>query len=84
MDNYDSTYVIDDSIPINTPCYNQVIYPYSLVTTYEYDPDTNQLLSTTSPNCDTTYYEYDEFGRLKTIKDEDGKILSQSDYHYKD
>ncbi len=84
MDNYDSTYVIDDSIPLNTPCYNQVIYPYSLVTTYEYDPDTNQLLSITSPNCDTTYYDYDNFGRLKTIKDEDGKILSQSDYHFKD
>ncbi|MDQ0640951.1 YD repeat-containing protein [Pedobacter sp. W3I1] len=31
----------------------------------------------------TTYYEYDEFQRLKTVKDQNGNILKQTDYHYK-
>ncbi|MGQ7855271.1 hypothetical protein ACUN24_13635 [Pedobacter sp. WC2501] len=31
----------------------------------------------------TTYYEYDSFQRLKSVKDQNGNILKQTDYHYK-
>lgn len=53
----------------------------SLMTTYTYDP----LISITSQsdaNNRTTYYDYDRFGRLKVVKDQDGKILKAYDYKY--
>nr|WP_262917482.1 RHS repeat domain-containing protein [Zunongwangia pacifica] len=31
----------------------------------------------------STSYEYDAFGRLKLIKDHDGKLLEEYKYHYK-
>ncbi len=31
----------------------------------------------------TTYYQYDDFNRLKVVKDAEGKILSENQYHYK-
>jgi YD repeat-containing protein len=37
----------------------------------------------TDPKGLTTYYEYDEFNRLKVVKDSQGKVLSENQYHYK-
>lgn len=58
------------------------LYPaHAQMTTYTYNP----LIGMTS-QCDArnniTYYDYDGFGRLRRIKDEDGKILKQYDYQY--
>lgn len=58
------------------------LYPKgALMSTYTYTP----LLGITS-QCDISnkimYYEYDNFNRLKLIKDEDGKILKIVDYKY--
>jgi YD repeat-containing protein len=58
------------------------LYPSkALMTTYTYVP-----LVGISSQCDAnnriTYYEYDDFGRLKRIKDEDGRILKLYDYKY--
>lgn len=53
-----------------------------MVTTYTYDPLIG-VTSITDPKGYTTYYEYDDFNRLKRVKDADEKILSQSEYHYK-
>lgn len=53
----------------------------ALVTSYSF----NRLIgvsSTTDPSGKTTYYEYDGLGRLKLIKDQNGKILKQFDYQY--
>jgi len=56
--------------------------PSALVTTYTYIPLIG-VSSETDPAGRTTYFEYDVFGRLKLVKDRDGKILKQIDYQYK-
>ncbi|MBV7269212.1 RHS repeat domain-containing protein [Winogradskyella luteola] len=54
----------------------------AMVTTYAYDPLVG-VTSITDPRGQTVHYEYDEFNRLKYVKDEDGNILSQNAYHYR-
>ncbi len=54
----------------------------TMVSTYTYDPLIG-ITSITDPKEYTMYYEYDDFNRLKQVKDADGKILSKNQYHYK-
>ena len=56
--------------------------PNAMVSTYTYDPLVG-VTSMTDPKGYTVYYEYDNFNRLKRIKDEDGKVMSENQYHYK-
>jgi len=37
----------------------------------------------TDPRGRTTTYEYDDFGRLEIVKDHEGKLLEEYQYHYK-
>jgi len=67
------------SVSQNTSLRNGL--PNALVTTYTYTPLIG-ITSQTDPNGLTTYYQYDSYGRLKLIKDKDGKILKVNDYHY--
>ncbi|HEY8958630.1 hypothetical protein, partial [Chitinophaga sp.] len=56
--------------------------PGAIVNTYTYTP----LLGVTSETDDrglTIYYEYDMLGRLKAIKDQDGKIVKLIQYQYR-
>lgn len=55
--------------------------PNALVTANTYTPLIG-ITSQTDPNGLTTYFEYDSFGRLKLVKDKDGKILKVNNYHF--
>ncbi len=37
----------------------------------------------TDPRGNVIYYEYDDFNRLKLVKDKNGHIVSENQYHYK-
>jgi YD repeat-containing protein len=58
------------------------LYPKgALMTTYTYDPLIGST-SSASPNSILSYYEYDPLGRLKALRDADGKIIKRIDYKY--
>jgi YD repeat-containing protein len=42
-----------------------------------------RVTSITDPKGDKITYEYDEFNRLKQVKDKNGNILSENQYNYK-
>lgn len=54
----------------------------AMVTTYTYEP-LNGVKTITDPKGDTVTFFYDAFGRLEMVKDKDGKILSENEYHYR-
>lgn len=58
------------------------LYPKGAqMTSYTYDPLFG-ITSKTDSKGQISYFEYDGFGRLKLIKDQNGKILKQYDYQY--
>jgi len=56
--------------------------PNAMVSSYTYDPQIG-VTSMTDPKGYTTYYSYDNFHRLEQVKDDQGKLLSENVYHYK-
>ncbi len=52
------------------------------VTTFTYDPLVG-VTSITDPRGQVMYYEYDEFNRLKFVKNTEGEILKEHSYNYK-
>ncbi len=54
----------------------------AMVTTYTYDPLIG-MTSMTDPKGYTTYYKYDNFNRLKEVRDQDNILLTDYKYHYK-
>lgn len=58
------------------------LYPSdALMTSYTYKPLVG-ITSLTDPKAQTTYYEYNNFNKLKNIKDLDGNILKSFDNNY--
>ncbi|NII83713.1 hypothetical protein [Pedobacter sp. SG908] len=64
------------------PLQNDSRVKNSLIGSYSYRPLIGMSTVTDSKGM-TTFYEYDGFLRLKAIKDQDGNIVKQFDYHYK-
>ncbi|MDR6569840.1 hypothetical protein [Chitinophaga ginsengisegetis] len=60
---------------------NSTTLSNSFINTYSYVPLLG-LSGTKDEAGRNTYYEYDGFGRLKLIKDQNGKILKLIDYQY--
>ncbi len=60
----------------------RIALPNAMITTFTYDPLFG-ITSVTDFKGDVQYYNYDDFGRLKSVKDKNGNILSQNQYHYK-
>ena len=60
--------------------YNNHEYTY---VTYTYNPLAGKTTET-DINCISTFYEYDEFLRLKCVKDQYGNIRKNYIYHLKD
>jgi len=56
--------------------------PDAQIVSYTYDPLIG-MTSQTDAKGQTTYYEYDEFQRLKNVKDQNGNIIKNNIYHYK-
>jgi YD repeat-containing protein len=68
-----------DSITINN-IRNQL--PNAYVTTYIYKPLVG-MTSKTDPDGVKTTYEYDAFGRLQYVKDENSNVIENYEYNYK-
>jgi YD repeat-containing protein len=58
------------------------LLPAARVTTYTYIPLVG-VSTVTDARGKTVTYAYDNFGRLKSVKDQNGKLLSENEYHYK-
>jgi len=83
VENYNTSLNIPDSPDLSDPCGFIHQYPSAMVSIYNYDPITNQIVSIVAPNCVFSYYEYDALHQLKYIRDNDHNILQEFDHNYK-
>lgn len=72
---------VSDDASLRSHLNNLRSIPGAQVTTYTYRTLVG-ISSETDTSGKTAFYEYDSFGRLKLIKDLNGKILKQYDYQY--
>lgn len=73
-----------DTITLSGSCFidDLRLHPTdALMSTKSYDSKGN-LLDTTGPNYISTFYEYDDLGRVKLIRDKDKNIIKQYEYTF--
>jgi YD repeat-containing protein len=61
---------------------NNSLLSNAMITTYTHKPLIG-VSSVTDPKGDTQTYHYDSFNRLKEVRDKNGNILSENQYHYR-
>ncbi|MCL6220150.1 hypothetical protein [Zunongwangia pacifica] len=61
---------------------NNTSFKESMITTYDYDPSVG-IVSLIDPAGLEISFFYDSNGRLKMIKDDEGNIIEEYNYHYK-
>ncbi len=54
----------------------------AMMTSFTYNPLIG-ITSITGPRGKSVFYQYDSFGRMQYVKDNEGKILSKNEYNYK-
>ena len=77
----DLTYINQNISYLETQLSSYINNPSYKVSLYTYKPLVG-LTSTTDPAGITTYHQYDDFGRLESIKDDDQKLLNGYVYNY--
>ena len=78
-----SSFVWNQNSSVNIQVDDIRFYPKDArMTSYTHNPLIG-ISSMSDENSNCQYYEYDNFGRLKMVKDQDGKILEKTDYNYK-
>ena len=81
-------YNFDDNVLFSSAGMKNFVYdkirshPHSIMSFYSYHP-LYGVMSKTDSDLTTTYFEYDYFSRLKSIKDDNLNILNQFQYGYK-
>jgi Carbohydrate binding domain len=78
-------YLYGHSGSANTPIYydDVRVHPTDAnMSTYTYDPLTWKVTSITDVNNVSSYYEYDDVGRLDIIRDQDRNIITKHNYMY--
>lgn len=83
VENYTSALNIPDVPDLSDVCGFINLYPSAMMSVYNYDPITHQLVSIVATNCQMTTYEYNELHQLKLIRDNDGNIIQEFDNNYK-
>ncbi|WDF60813.1 hypothetical protein PQ462_05485 [Flavobacterium sp. KACC 22758] len=61
---------------------NNASFTNSMITTYTHIPLVG-VSSINDPKGDMMNYNYDNFGKLLSVKDAEGKLISENQYHYK-
>lgn len=77
LDNYNETNLTAINNLRNNPSLSN-----SMITTYTHIPLVG-VSTITDPKGDMINYNYDKFGKLLSVKDAQGKLISENQYHYK-
>lgn len=67
----------------NAALRNQALLSEAMVNTYTFKPMIG-ITSKTDQNGITTYYEYDDFGRLMNTRDSEYNVIASYHYHYQE